>query len=299
MSQTSVSFSKGMGNPLPSVIVEEDTQAADASNEDILVELDFQLEEKVRQLKVLVEHWSATLKASLKPVQHELKPVLKMTMRDFCIKHSGDIHEAMKAMMEPPPPAPMPVVPRNGGAAPGAGAGPSVPARAPVKQPLAPAAGNATGRKRAAAPEPAGGETPSLRGRSTRSKLGTAATPADRKAGVTPNDRSMFTPKVGATPRLPQPQENTYSSNGSPINHAVGTVRAAGGHKQLGRMPPAPSVVITMEDGKEVDLADKDSLLDLQADDHAKAWAVSEVERLRSQMEEYLKALKANERLEM
>ena len=80
-----------------------------------------------------------------------------------------------------------------------------------------------------------------------------------------------------------------YSANGSPIN-LLNTVKARAG-KGPAAAVAAPQVVLTMLDGSEFDLGADATLRALKADDEKKAQAVSELERLKAQVDAHLAAL--------
>ena len=99
-----------------------------------------------------------------------------------------------------------------------------------------------------------------------------------------------FTPRIGETPRMMKGGEVGYSERGSPIN-VPDTVKARPGKR--GRSEAAPTVVLAMNDGNEVDLSDREALKGLQANGEAKDFALSQLEQLQAQVAAHIKALKA------
>lgn len=292
MSQTSISFTEAMSIP-----EDEPTAMQTASSESLLEELELELTEKVSQMRELAERLALRLENNFRSEMLKLpKAVKTMSMREFLTQYGGDVDEAVKqqaerslavdAIMMPPP---APVAP-GGGAPPsrsmrGGKTGARTAAAAPA---VAPA--SARGKRNAAALEGAANETPGVRGRATRSRLTTAATPAAGAKGLTTPAASSgavaFTPRMHETPRVMQRGDIALSQNGSPLN-LLDTVKARG------KRDAAPSVCLTLADGSEMDLGQTDTLKGIASDDETKAQAVAQLEQLQAQVEAHLRALKA------
>ena len=86
--------------------------------------------------------------------------------------------------------------------------------------------------------------------------------------------------------------EAAFTANGSPIN-VLNTVKArAGKRNRPGSEAAGPSVLLAMADGREIDLANREAVADLEADDEAKGFMLGELERLQAQVAAHIKALK-------
>ena len=282
MSQTSVSFPSALIHPPASIAEDEvvDGALSCTANESLLEQLDLELAMKTGQMRQLVDRLAASLDCEIKLQICKLpKSVQNMTMREFLNQYGGDVEEAMlhahnsKHMM-PPPPLPT-AVSAAGGRAPRGGA---KAAPTPTSSKVA-AVPSSAGRKRGVADTPtAASETPG--GRGVRSKrLQMAATPSaggaakglvtpagGRGAGAMPV--GAITPRQNETPRALQPGETGFSATGSPIAAAPDTVKARAGIRSNGA--PAPSVLLTMADGSELDLGEAAALTDLEEDNEKK-----------------------------
>ena len=75
----------------------------------------------------------------------------------------------------------------------------------------------------------------------------------------------------------------------------LGTVKARAGKRGRGASDAgaAPSVLLAMADGTELDLGDKSALKGLEADGESKDFALSQLEQLQAQVAAHIKALKA------
>ena len=238
--------------------IHEDGVAASGgfSSESLLEELEIELTEKVNQMRELADRLALRMESNFRVELLKLpKNVRTMSMRDFCVQHGGDVDEAMKqqaklsrtdeAMLMPPP-------------APSAA---DVPASSRRK-----AAGGASAR--GGGKRPATADTPNARSTRTRTHGAVAATPSgpaaadSSKALATPGvgvaGSVAFTPRVHETPRLMQRGEVALSANGSPIA-LLDTVKARAGKRErpgtAGVGDAAPSVVLTLADGTEVDFS--------------------------------------------
>ena len=262
-----------------------------ASNDSLLQQLELEFSEKVGQMRELADRLALRLEANFRCEMLKLpKAVRNMPMRDFCVSYGGDVDEAMKqqakksrvddAITMPPPPRPAD--------AKGATRGGKAAAAAPA---------SARGKRGRAATEP-NAETPGARG-ATRSRVA-AATPGGGAKGMTTpaggaSAAVAFTPRIHETPRMMQRGEVALSANGSPIN-LLNTVKARAGKRGRGASASdvvAPSVMLAMADGTEVDLSDTAAVRGLEADGEAKDFALTQLEQLQAQVAAHIKALKA------
>lgn len=255
----------------PAPIAEDGDGAGTAcTDESVLQELDIELEQKTLQMTQLVERLTASVEAKLRTELIKLpKSIQTMSMRDFCVRYGGDINKAM----EPPP---------------------AEAARALAPQLLAPSGlGIKGGPTKAMRPAPAsarkrGAETPSMvptpgGGRSTRARLNTATPsggPSSSRVAPASSPGSALSQPVPFTPRdapprpLQQGESEAFSANGSPIQ-VPGTLKS----KSV-RAGPANVAVLTLGDGSELELG------------------LSELEKLKAQVDAHMNAIKANIGLE-
>jgi hypothetical protein len=91
---------------------------------------------------------------------------------------------------------------------------------------------------------------------------------------------------------MAKPREVVLSANGSPIN-VVDTVKAKAGKR--GR----PEIVVSLPDGREVNLAEDDERRGLEQDDAARETTVHYLLELQSQVDAHLAALQKGNLPEM
>jgi|MDTA01.3.fsa_nt_gb hypothetical protein len=258
------------------------------NNDSLLAELEIEFAEKVGQMRELSDRLALRLEANFRCEMLKLpKAVRNMSMREFCVSYGGDVDEAMKQQAKKnqskdaitmPPPAPKPAA-KGGKAAPASNA-------------------KAAGAKRGAPASEAEATPGAKGGRSTRARTGGPAATPGGKGMATPAGAGTgagavaFTPRVGETPRLMKGGEAAFTANGSPIN-VLNTVKArAGKRNRPGSEAAGPSVLLAMADGREIDLANREAVADLEADDEAKGFMLGELERLQAQVAAHIKALK-------
>lgn len=272
-------------------------------------ELELELKEKKNQMRDLAERLALRLRHNFDAEMVKLPKVVKnMTMREFILQYGGDVDEAIQQqtkrsriddpMLQPPPgPSAAAAEPMEASSKKVArgGASSATAAMNSIPNPTKPTAG-ARGKRGAAAvgATDSTAETPGAGKRSTRSRLAggagaAAATPAGAGAKGLATPGVAFTPRMGEKPRMVKGDDVVVSANGSPLV-VPDTIKARGKRVRGGE---GASVALTLADGKEMDLDDKETLMKLEGDEDTKALMVQQLREIEAKVRSHLVALNA------
>jgi len=250
---------------LPSLSeIGEEQQSHTICAESLTQQLEIEVNDKIDQMRKLSEILTLRIENNFKNEMRKLpEGVRAMSVRDFLTLYSGNVDEAQKHLTKRrvmAPPAPKDSKSR----------GPALHA----------ANGGAPGSSRRRGMDTPG-VTPGGRASTrSRSKTGASATPS----AATPSAAAM-TPRLHETPRVARAGEVALSMNGSPIN-LISTVKAVGAKRNR----PA-EVLLTLDDGTELDLSEEAACKALASDADAAEQAHTHLLTLQDQVNRALKQI--------